>query len=116
MAAIHDPETDGTRVLISRPSSHSFSNAGMGSPTGFLTLSLPEWTATLVPCHSDGSVSSLSDILETGDVPQRYYLSAKACAGILRRAENLGKVLPDPLLRALKAVAGIETMPTPQTT
>jgi len=49
-------------------------------------------------------VSSLSDILETGDLPQRYYLSPKACAGILRRAANRGKDLPTMLLRALSAV------------
>ena len=32
--------------------------------------------------------------------PDRYYLSAKACAGILRRAERRGKELPD-LLRVV---------------
>ncbi|WP_204340906.1 hypothetical protein, partial [Rhizobium ruizarguesonis] len=64
-----------------------------------------EWTSTLVPPHSDGAVSSLSDILETGDVPQRFYLSPKACAGILRRAEKRGKVLPPQLAVALQAVA-----------
>jgi site-specific DNA-cytosine methylase len=49
--------------------------------------------------------SSLSDILETGDVPQRYYLSATACRGILRRAANRGKDLPTTLRQALQAVA-----------
>jgi hypothetical protein len=67
---------------------------------------MSEWTHTLAPCHSDGSVCSLSDILETGDVPQRYYLSAKACAGILRRAEKRGKKLPAALEAALIAVIG----------
>jgi hypothetical protein len=38
--------------------------------------------------------SSLSDILETGDVPRRYFLSATACRGILRRAEKRGRELP----------------------
>lgn len=42
-------------------------------------------------CPSDDGVSSLSDILETGDVPPRFYLSAKACSGIVRRAERRGK-------------------------
>jgi hypothetical protein len=46
----------------------------------------------------------LSDILETGGVPRRYYLSAKACAGILRRAEKRGKQLPEVLYMALKSV------------
>jgi hypothetical protein len=44
--------------------------------------------------------------LETGVVPQRYYLSAKACQGILRRAEKRGKALPDALKVALESVAG----------
>jgi hypothetical protein len=49
--------------------------------------------------------------LETSAVPQRFYLSATACRGILRRAEKRGKVLPEPLRRALEAVAGA-TAPT----
>lgn len=71
-----------------------------------LTLSLSEWNHTLVPSHSDGTVCSLSDILETGAVPQRYFLSAKACAGILRRAEKRGRALPAQLAAALRQVAG----------
>jgi hypothetical protein len=77
----------------------------MGSPTAFLTLSTSEWNHTLAPSLKDEGVCSLSDILETGDVPQRYFLSAKACSGILRRAAKRGKGLPQPLLEALKAVA-----------
>jgi len=51
-------------------------------------------------------VCSLSDILEdNGSVPQRFYLTAKACRGILRRAAKRGKELPPPLARALEAVA-----------
>ena len=46
--------------------------------------------------------SSLSQILEA-NVPQKYYLSAKACAGILRRAEARGKELPGVLREALDA-------------
>jgi hypothetical protein len=55
---------------------------------------------------SGGAVSSLSDILETGGVPQRFYLSARACSGILRRAAKRGKSLPTALQRALETVAG----------
>ena len=54
---------------------------------------------------NDASVCSLSQILETGPIPQRFYLSARACAGILRRAEKRGKVLPDMLRQALESVA-----------
>ncbi len=70
----------------------------MGSPTEFLTLSTPEF-------HSDAVASSLSDILETGDVPRRYFLSPKACAGILRRAAKRGKELPAQSLAALTAAS-----------
>ena len=45
--------------------------------------------------------SSLSEILETGEVDRRYFLSAKACKGILRRAEKRGKALPPSLRDAL---------------
>src|ERR1700745_1909226 len=81
---------DGTLV----PSSGSWASSGMGSPTEFWTLSLCEWTATGAPAPHDGTVCSLSDVLETGEVPQRYFLSAKACAGILRRADKRGRALP----------------------
>jgi hypothetical protein len=71
----------------------------MGSPTEFLTLSTSDWP-------SDAAVCSLSDVLEaTGDVPPRFYLSARACAGILRRAALRQKVLPAMLRSALQAVA-----------
>ena len=77
-----------------------------------LTLSMSEWTGMDGLSLSDEGVSSLSDILETGDVPQRFYLSAKACRGILRRAEKRGKALPPQLARALQAVADSEPIST----
>nr|WP_245004887.1 DNA cytosine methyltransferase [Paraburkholderia sacchari] len=80
-------------------------NSGMGSHTAFLTLSTSEWNHTLAPSLNDDGVCSLSDILEIGDHLQRYFLSAKACVGILRRAAKRGKELPEPLQRALAAVA-----------
>ena len=49
---------------------------------------------------------SLSKVLESGPVHQKYFLSEKACSGILRRAERRGKALPEPLRQALQAVAG----------
>jgi hypothetical protein len=39
--------------------------------------------------------------LEIGVVPQRFFLSATACQGILRRAEKRGKKLPSALQEAL---------------
>ncbi len=91
--------TTQTKTMRSRVSWPDFQNSGTGSPTGLLTLSTSEF-------HSGAVACSLSDILETGDVPQRFFLSAKACTGILRRAEKRGKTLPPQLARALQAVAG----------
>ena len=98
---------------ILAPSSGGWRNSGMGSPTEFLTLSSSEFNRTLAPSPSDDAVCSLSDILETGDVPLRFFLTATACQGILRRAEKRGKSLPEPLRLALEAVAGAtaQTMP-----
>ena len=92
---------DGTLV----PSSGRWSNSGMGSPIECLTLNTSEWP-------NDAAVCSLSQILETGDVPQRFYLSPKACQGILRRAAKRGKSLPPPLARALQAVVDSEQIST----
>ena len=78
-------------------SSGRWQGSGMVSPGESLTLNLSESTAILGPSPSDGGVCSLSDILETGDHLSRYCLSPKACAGILRRAEKRGKVLPEAL-------------------
>jgi len=44
--------------------------------------------------------SLLSRILED-NVPQKYFLSARACQGILTRASRRGKPLPDILRQAL---------------
>ena len=51
-----------------------------------------------------GNASTLSQILMPG-VPERYYLSPKACLGILRRASARGKELPAILKKALERQA-----------
>jgi hypothetical protein len=73
----------------------------MGTPTECWTLASSE-------SPSDAAECSLSDILED-EVPPRFFLSQKACAGILRRAQKRGKRLPEPLAAALAAVAGHKT-------
>ena len=50
--------------------------------------------------------STLSQILEA-NAPEKYYLSAKACAGILRRAEKRGKELPKMLKEALEETVNL---------
>lgn len=52
-------------------------------------------------CPSVARESTLSQILEV-NVPEKYYLSARACDGILRRAERRGKDLPAMLKAALE--------------
>ena len=70
-----------------------------------LTLNMCEWNHIPEQSPSDVDVCSLSSILETGPVEHRYFLSQKACTGILRRADNRGKSLPPSLRAALEAVA-----------
>ena len=50
--------------------------------------------------------SSLSQILQVNP-PSKYYLTRKACLGILRRAFERGKGLPPPLKRALEIQSGV---------
>lgn len=82
--------------------------------TGYGNLLGSYWeTATVLPGgHStlntseslkDAAECSLSDVLEM-NAPEKYSLSAKACRGILRRAEKRGKELPDMLREALMEV------------
>ena len=74
---------------------------GHGRHGGFSMLNMQDW-------RNDASVCSLSRILETGPIPRRYYLSGKACLGIIRRAAKRGKALPVLLARALRAVVASE--------
>lgn len=97
------PVTEGETL----PSSfEGWSNAGMASVGGYLTLSISEWPSAAVVC-------SLSEVLET-DVPLKYFLSATACRGILRRAERRNKKLPPLLEQILQAIA-MEEAPHPPT-
>ena len=90
-----------TEEGILEVSSEGWQNAGMGSPTGFLTLNTYEHNAFPEQSHKCEDVSSLSDILETGDVQQRYYLTKRACQGIILRAERKEKEPPEKLKQAL---------------
>ena len=51
---------------------------------------------------NEENVSHLSQILEAGGVQPKYYLSERACRGILNRAEKRGKELPEILKKALE--------------
>lgn len=58
------------------------------------------WTVNISELPNAERESLLSQILEV-NVPQKYYLSARACQGILTRASRRGKPLPDILRQAL---------------
>ena len=65
------------------------------------------------PSEENVCLSWLWQALETGPVPTRFYLSANACRGILRRAERRGKKLPEMLEAALRARIGMGDGSTP---
>ena len=89
---------------ILAPSSGGWKNSGTGGPIGSWTLGFSESPREGVECL-------LSHVLETSDVPDRFYLSPIACAGILRRAAKRGKTLPAMLERALRD----QVQPAPNT-
>ncbi len=68
----------------------------------------PCWTRNGSEWRSGAAACSLSRILEIGPVDARFFLSPKACEGILRRAEKRGKTLPVALQAALQAVVSPE--------
>lgn len=59
-----------------------------------------QWMPSIGEFPNVESASRLSSILQA-NAPERYYLSQKACEGILRRASRRGKQLPEMLKRAL---------------
>lgn len=71
--------------------------------TGSASLGV-SWTPSIGESPSVAVASTLSQILEE-DAPRKHFLSAKACAGILRRAEKRGKALPPMLKDALEQQA-----------
>lgn len=88
-------------------------------PTGFRFPSVGDFTmrsfgeqpsTLMAECGFPGlpngvSESHLSQILQ--DAEPRYYLSHKACLGILNRAKRKGRELPEMLKQALEKQAGL---------
>ena len=79
----------------------------------YWTHNIPEFPASPAPsrngdgaCSSSDTVAGLSEILWTGPIPQRYFLTEKCAKGILRRAERRHRELPPLLLAALRRQAG----------
>ena len=96
------PTEAGTSAL----SSTVWPTSGITEPSGCWTASTLEWASG----GGDSLVCSLKEMLD-GDVPQRFYLSPRAAAGILRRAAKRGRQLPAHLLEALTTFAGHSATP-----
>jgi hypothetical protein len=94
-------------------SSVAWANSGMGGPTGFSTLATSECRSADGACSSSPSV--LAQVLEP-TAPPRFFLSARAAAGILRRASKRGRTLPTELDRALTSLAQSSPPPASDTT
>ncbi len=91
---------------LSDKSSLRWMTSGTTSRGAYSTRSMPDWL-------NDGSVCSLSDVLETRLIPARYFLTPKACLGILLRADRRGRKLPALLKHALGQAAKVpDLMPT----
>lgn len=83
--------------------------AGLGSSwqTGIPWLGASS-TLNFGECPKNVEESTLSQILEA-DVPPKYYLSARACRGILQRAVRRGTRLQVPLLVGLMCQGRVTT-------
>ena len=66
------------------------------------------WTRNIGECPKDAVECGLSQILED-EVPPKYYLSAKACKGILKRAKRRGVALDPRFQEALERQAKVQT-------
>ena len=101
---------DKDGILV--PLSGRWEKSGMGTLGECSTHNSSEHNSIQGQSLNDEGVSSLSDILETGDLPPQYYLSKAACTGILLRAERRGKLLPPALQEALKQMVVQKINPT----
>lgn len=79
--------------------SRRWTNSGMASHGVCLTVKTSE---------SPNSVagSTLLQCIETGEVPEKYFLSQNAATGILRRVDRMGRNLPPSFRRSLEILSG----------
>lgn len=85
------------KVKTFSSSSKRFPNSGMAWRGEYWIANISE-----SPNAADGCL--LLDVLES-HAPQRFFLSPRACQGVLRRAKKRGRELPTRLQAALEAVA-----------
>jgi len=96
-------------VEIWRRSSPRLLTSGMASRGGLWTRDTAESLNGAEGCSSSACecvMTTLTDILQPS-VPQRYSLSPRAAAGILRRAARRGRDLPPHLEQALRSQADL---------
>lgn len=93
----------GDVMYLSLPPSRESYNGVETAASWEMVSRLPGacWTLNIGESPSAARESTLWQILQA-DAPQKYYLSARACQGILRRAERRGKELPSMLREALE--------------
>jgi len=62
-------------------------------------------TAKTSESPSRASESSLLELIEKGEVPEKYFLSPNAAKGIIRRADRMERELFPPLRKALEILS-----------
>ena len=87
-----------TEEEISKSSFERWPVSGMAWDGVCLTAGISE-----SPNHV--SESTLSGVIETGEVPDRYFLSPNAARGMLRRTDRMGRNLFPPLRKALEILS-----------
>lgn len=88
-----------TDETLRKSSGFSWSSAGMGFNGVCLTANFSE-------SPNDAVVCSLSDVLES-HVPPRFYLTPRACRGVIRRAKKRKRTLLPRLHQALAFVGSL---------
>jgi hypothetical protein len=104
--AIHEPlslkTSTGFSLVTEDETSPSYSrrwtNSGMVSHGVCLTAKTSESPSNAVE-------STLLPSIETQEVPQKYFLSPNAAAGILRRTDRMGRNLPPSFRQSLEILA-----------
>ncbi len=87
-----------TEDETSQSYSRRWTNSGMVSHGVCLTAKTSE-------SPSNAVVSTLLPCIETGEVPEKYFLSQNAATGILRRVDRMGRNLPPSFRRSLEILS-----------
>jgi hypothetical protein len=91
---------------FSLPTKDEISQSSFGRwPTSGMAWDGECLTAVTSEFPSRVSESTLSAVVETGEAPQRYFLSPNAAMGMLRRANQMGRPLFLPLRRSLEILS-----------